>query len=108
MKYPETSHKPVTDEYHGIPVEDPYRWLEDAKDPSVRVWTEAQNKLVREALDAVPQRPAFYEQFKKLYGEASPEYNSLQVRPGRTFASPTSSCTVPAGTDPVTTHTIEV
>ena len=30
--------------------------------------------------------PAFYEQFKKLYGEASPEYSSIQVRPGSIFA----------------------
>jgi prolyl oligopeptidase len=86
MNYPETARKPVLDEYHGIPVEDPYRWLEDSKDPNVKEWTEAQNRLMRETLDAAPQRPAFYEQFKKLYGEASPEYYSLQVRPGRLFA----------------------
>jgi len=86
MKYPEAPRKPVTDEYHGIPVEDPYRWLEDSKDPAVREWTEAQSLLMRETLDAVPQRPTFYEQFKKLYSEASPEYYSLQVRPGLIFA----------------------
>ncbi|HSL42261.1 MAG TPA: prolyl oligopeptidase family serine peptidase [Anaerolineales bacterium] len=86
MRYPETPRKPVTDEYHGIPVEDPFRWLEDSKDPAVREWTKAQTQLMRETLDAVPQRPAFYEQFKKLHSEASPEYYSLKVRPGRTFA----------------------
>jgi prolyl oligopeptidase len=37
-------------------------------------------------LDAVPQRSAFYEQFKKLYSEASPEYYALQVRSGSLFA----------------------
>jgi prolyl oligopeptidase len=37
-------------------------------------------------LDATPQRPAFYEQLKKIYAEASPEYGSIQVRPGRMFA----------------------
>ena len=66
MKYPETPLQPVTDEYHGIPVEDPYRWLEDAKDPVVREWANAQNRLVRETLDAVPQRAVFYEKFKKV------------------------------------------
>jgi len=86
MKYPETPHKPVTDEYHGIPVEDPYRWLEDAKDPVVREWANAQNHLVRETLDAVSQRALFYEKFKKLFGEASPEYYGLQIRQGRIFA----------------------
>jgi prolyl oligopeptidase len=86
MNYPETPRKPVTDEYQGIPIEDPYRWLEDSQDPAVRAWTDAQNHLTREQLDAIPQRVAFYEQFKKLYGEASPEYSSLQVRPGCLFA----------------------
>jgi prolyl oligopeptidase len=86
MNYPETPVSPVTDEYHGIPVEDPYRWLENTGDPGVRAWTEAQNRLVRETLDAVPERLAFYDQLKKIYGEASPEYMQLQVCPGRVFA----------------------
>jgi prolyl oligopeptidase len=86
MKYPETPAKTVTDEYHGLPVEDPYRWLENTGDPQVRAWTEAQNRLVRETLDAIPERSAFYEQLKKIYGEASPEYVQLQVCPGRIFA----------------------
>jgi len=85
MNYPETSRKPVSDEYHGIPVEDPYRWLEDAKDPAVRAWTDAQNNLMRAALDAVPQRPAFYERLKKILSEASASYYAIQARPGQIF-----------------------
>ncbi len=65
MRYPETLRKSVADEYHGIPVEDSYRWLEDSKDPDVQEWTNAQNRLTRETLDAAPQRFTFYEQFKK-------------------------------------------
>ena len=86
MNYPATPRRPVTDEYHGIEVEDPYRWLEDARDPAVREWTETQNRVGREMLDAIPQRSIFYEQLKRIYGEASPEYHSLQVRPGLIFA----------------------
>jgi prolyl oligopeptidase len=86
MNYPKTPPKPVTDEYHGIPVEDPYRWLEQGQDPAVQSWTDAQNQLMRETLDAIPQRPALYEQLKKIFSEASPEYESLQVRPGLIFA----------------------
>ena len=37
MKYPESPRKPVIDAYHGIPVEDPYRWLEDSTDPDVQI-----------------------------------------------------------------------
>lgn len=86
MKYPETPVRSVTDAYHGLKVDDPYRWLEDAKDQAVHKWIESQNKLMRETLDAVPQRPEFYEQFKKIYGEASPEYIALHVCANRVFA----------------------
>ncbi len=86
MNYPETPRQSITDDYHGIKVEDPYRWLEDSQAAAVRTWTESQNRLMRETLDAVPQRPAFYEQLKKIYGEASPEYFALQIRAGRIFA----------------------
>ncbi|HSJ85766.1 MAG TPA: prolyl oligopeptidase family serine peptidase [Anaerolineales bacterium] len=86
MNYPETPSKPVTDEYHGIQVKDPFRWLEDTKDPAVKEWTEAQNKLLRETLDVVPQRAAFYEELKRIYEEASPQHGALQIRPGRIFA----------------------
>src|SRR5258706_3642583 len=86
MNYPEMTRKAVSDEFHGIEIEDPYRWLETANDPTVQAWTNAQNNLMRATLDAVPQRTAFYEQLKKIYGEASPEYFSLQVRLGQIFA----------------------
>ena len=86
MNYPESPRRPVTDEYHGLKVDDPYRWLEDAKDPAVHAWTDKQNRIVREMMDAVPQRSIFYEQLKNLYGEASPEYYSLRILAGRVFA----------------------
>src|SRR5258706_780652 len=86
MNYPETPSKTVTEECHGIKIEDPYRWLETAHDPAVQAWTDTQNDLMRTTLDAVPQRAAFYEQLKKIYGEASPEYGALQVRASKIFA----------------------
>ena len=86
VNYPKTMRKPVTDEYHGIPVEDPYRWLEDSRDAAVQAWADAQNQLVRETLDAIPQRADFYGRLKKIYSEASAEYYALQSRPGCIFA----------------------
>jgi len=86
MKYPDTAKQIVTDEHHGIPVDDPYRWLEDAKDPVVHTWTKAQNDLVREALDVVPQRQEFYDQLKKIYGEASPDYFAIKAQSNMVFA----------------------
>ena len=44
---PPTPTKPVSDIYHGVTVVDPYRWLEDGKNPEVRKWSDAQNVYAR-------------------------------------------------------------
>ena len=41
--YPVTQVMVVNDTLHGTIVPDPYRWLEDADNPSVKAWTAAQN-----------------------------------------------------------------
>jgi prolyl oligopeptidase len=86
MDYPRTPQQPEIDDYHGISISDPYRWLEDSTSSAVSDWTSAQNQLTRRVLDAVPQREEFYARLKELYGMASPEYYGLQFRPGRLFA----------------------
>src|SRR5438445_559481 len=47
IKYPETPRKQVTDTYHGTPVAEDYRWLEDGKDPAVRQWSLKQLDVTR-------------------------------------------------------------
>ena len=46
----------VTDFLHGVPVEDPYRWLEDQESPRTRAWIEEQNRYARAYLDNIPGR----------------------------------------------------
>jgi prolyl oligopeptidase len=46
----------VVDYYHGIPVADPFRWLEDGSSPAVRAWTEQQNVACRAYMDSLPDR----------------------------------------------------
>ena len=46
----------VMDFLHGVPVSDPYRWLEDQDSPRTRAWIEAQNRYARAYLDAIPGR----------------------------------------------------
>ena len=52
---PPTRRDDVVDDYHGLPVPDPYRWLEAGDDPEVAEWVDAQNALTRATLD-VPAR----------------------------------------------------
>lgn len=44
--YPPAERVDVVDEYHGQPVADPYRWLEDPNDPRTVAWSAAQDELL--------------------------------------------------------------
>lgn len=86
MPNPSTPQKPVTDEYHGIPVVDPYRWLENPDDPAVKEWTHEQNDHTRSVLDQAPGRQRLYEQLKALYNATSSDYYALRYCGGKLFA----------------------
>jgi prolyl oligopeptidase len=46
----------VTDDYQGIKVQDPYRWLEDAKSPQTRAWIAEENAYTQKYLAQLPIR----------------------------------------------------
>ena len=56
--YPHARVDPLVETVHGVPVPDPYRWLEDAGSPETRAWVDAQNALTRSVLDG-PARDTF-------------------------------------------------
>ncbi|MCI0389193.1 MAG: hypothetical protein MOB07_10585 [Acidobacteria bacterium] len=45
LNYPKTAQVAHTDNYHGVTIADPYRWLEDDKAPQAAKWVVEQNKL---------------------------------------------------------------
>jgi prolyl oligopeptidase len=46
--------KPVTTDYYGTKVVDPYRYMENLKDPKVQAWMKAQNDYTRAVLARIP------------------------------------------------------
>jgi prolyl oligopeptidase len=54
--YPTARLDDVVENYHGTPVADPYRWLEDATSPQTQAWREAQHRLTQAFLQAIPAR----------------------------------------------------
>ena len=67
MKYPETRIVDVIDTLWATPVADPYRWLEDDRDPEVVEWVGEQASTARDFLDALPEREVLRERCEALF-----------------------------------------
>jgi prolyl oligopeptidase len=59
----------VTDTYFGEAVGDPYRWMENDKDPDWLPFLKGQNDHARAILDALPGRDAFHKRIGQLTGD---------------------------------------
>jgi prolyl oligopeptidase len=81
---PPTPVREVTDDYFGTKVVDPYRWLENQKDPEVIAWMKAQNDRTRAILAAIPGRDQLLGRIKAL-DNAGVVVSLLQVWGGRYF-----------------------
>ena len=66
ITYPSTRKIDHVDTYHGVKVEDPYRWLEDDNSPETAAWVEAQNKVTFAYLDGIPYRRAMAARVRAL------------------------------------------
>lgn len=68
LNYPPSHPDPtVVDIYHGQPVPDPYRWLEDLDSERTRAWIEAQNQLTFDYLQRIPARQRLLERLTQLW-----------------------------------------
>ncbi len=67
IKYPESRLMDQVDTLWGVEVEDPYRWLEDDRDPEVVQWVIDQNTTTRNYLDALPLRNELRDRYEKLF-----------------------------------------
>ncbi len=67
--YPETRRVDVVDEQFGVPVADPYRWLENdvRNDSEVADWVAAENEVTDAYLDTLPGRDVFAARIRQLF-----------------------------------------
>jgi prolyl oligopeptidase len=65
--YPAATPGDVSSDYHGVKVSDPYRWMEDIDSPATRAWVEAEDKLSRDYLAALPGRAAIAARLKQIW-----------------------------------------
>jgi prolyl oligopeptidase len=67
INYPVARKSDQVDDYHGVKVKDPYRWLEDLDSQETRNWVEAENKLSFDFLAAIPARSTIKDRLTKLW-----------------------------------------
>ena len=65
-QYPATKMVDAKDTYWGVTYKDPYRWLEDMKDPEVNAWFKAQADLTNATMNTIPGRDELIAEWRKL------------------------------------------
>ncbi|EGJ09219.1 prolyl oligopeptidase family serine peptidase [Rubrivivax benzoatilyticus] len=76
------SPRPVVEALHGIEVTDPFRHLENVRDPAVAAWMRARSREARRTLDKIPGRAAMASDVARLMADAGTRLGEVQRRPG--------------------------
>lgn len=67
LSYPSARKGDQVDDYHGVKVADPYRWLEELDSTETARWVEAENRLTFGYLNEIPARAKIKERMTKLW-----------------------------------------
>ncbi|XP_049873327.1 prolyl endopeptidase isoform X2 [Pectinophora gossypiella] len=82
--YPEARRdESVVDNYHGIEIKDPYRWLEDPDSSETKSFIEAENNITRPYLNACPVKKEVHDRLTELWNY--PKYSCPFRRGNRYF-----------------------
>jgi prolyl oligopeptidase len=84
-QYPVARRAKVVEDYHGIKVADPYRWLEDPDSSETVAWVEAQNELTFSFLRNIPAREQVKARLTALWNY--PKYSAPSKEGQRYFFS---------------------
>ena len=67
LNYPNTRKSDQVDDYHGVKVPDPYRWLEDDNSAETAAWVKAENEVTFGYLAKIPYRDQVKHRLEQLY-----------------------------------------
>jgi prolyl oligopeptidase len=84
-KPPVAPVKNVADTFFGVTVNDPYRYMEDLKNPDVAAWMKAQADYTRDTLAKIPQRDALLREVTTFGDAAAARVTSVQVTGERVY-----------------------
>lgn len=74
--------RPVTDDYFGTKITDPYRWMEDMKNPELLDWMKSQAVYTRSILDNIPGRRDVLRRLTELSDALPSRVSSIRRLPG--------------------------
>jgi prolyl oligopeptidase len=80
FEYPRTRKEDLVEDFHGVGVKDPYRWLEDKSNPNVRLWIESQNALTSSYLEDFEGLSFLETRLKELYTYGMVDPDRVEVR----------------------------
>lgn len=88
FEYPNVQTVEQIDDYFGVKVADPYRWMETEKTPELLKWIEEENKLTQDYLAQIPLRDQLRKEMTERYDYA--KQGAPWKRGGRYFFSKNS------------------
>jgi prolyl oligopeptidase len=74
LPYPKIKTETQTDNYHGIQIADPYRWLENDTASDVIDWVKEENKITQNYLGQIPYRAIIKNRLTEIWD--FPKYSS--------------------------------
>ncbi|MBI2381307.1 MAG: S9 family peptidase [Gammaproteobacteria bacterium] len=86
LSYPAARTVEQMDDYHGVKIADPYRWLEDDNSAETKAWVKEQQALTSGYLAAIPEREAIAKRLSALWNY---EKFHVQVAGGNGFPAVT-------------------
>jgi len=84
FNYPSTKTVDSADTWHNVTVKDPYRWLEDLKNPEVISWFKAQANFTDDVLSKLPYADMLFKEQEKIE-TSQPEQKYGIIQLGNSF-----------------------
>lgn len=79
---PQAPVRTVTDTYHGVRIDDPYRYFENKNDPVVARWMKAHSEHAHSVLTRIPGRQALLEKINRYDAASSERVAQIDRVPG--------------------------
>lgn len=82
---PVAEARPQTETFHGVKVDDPYRWLENTKSNAVQAWLRGQGEAARSVLDRIDGRDAIARRLAELADAQGDSIRGLRQLPDERY-----------------------